>query len=227
MCTPSLILITRSSYILACVLGRLQRILLEDFCTRSRAILLSLKAYWERLLSSLPRRLKKRWVAILTRITIMDISQLLNSDTEPSSSSREPARNPVSYYEETQTHQAVQRRSRFIDLVTAGHLDTDRISPSSGCITVQNDVALSGVNSDVNESDKLSYRATSSYLPHEDLIYSRTTSSPSETSRSPITSTSPSEKVGLVYQLPVGNISLHSRDSSCASRNMAPTRTSE
>ncbi|MCJ1389012.1 hypothetical protein MMC18_001865 [Xylographa bjoerkii] len=155
----------------------------------------------------------------------MNISRLLNPDTETLSLGHDAAEDSAIFYRETQSRRPSRHRSKFIDLVTSSHMDANHMNPQSQHMTTQDGVALNRPSPDVNESDRSSLRVASSCLPHEDLIFLRTTPSPSEASRSSITSASSLGRGDLVNQLPIGSISLNSRDSSCASHDMAPTRT--
>ncbi|MCJ1382252.1 hypothetical protein MMC17_005365 [Xylographa soralifera] len=156
----------------------------------------------------------------------MNISRLLNPDTNTSPLVHNAAGDPDIFCGETHSRRVIRPRSKFIDLVTASHMDANHMNPQSHSMTAIDASALDELRSGVNEFDESSYGVTSSYLPHENLIFPRTTPSPSEASRSSITSTSSLGQSDLVCRLPIGSIFLNSRDSSCASHGMAPTRLS-
>ncbi|MCJ1293811.1 hypothetical protein MMC34_005367 [Xylographa carneopallida] len=154
----------------------------------------------------------------------MNISRLLNPDPGTSPLLHDAAGDPHIFGGEAHGRQAMRPRSKFIDLVTASHVEANRMNPKSHDMTAVDGPALDPLRSGVNDGDESSYRVASSFLPHENLIFPRTTPSPSEASRSSVSSVSSQGKSDLVGRLPIGSISLNSRDSSCASNGMAPTR---
>ena len=158
----------------------------------------------------------------------MNINRLLNPATNTSSLVDDAACVPDIFGGETPSRRAIRPRSKFIELVTTSHRDANSMNPQGHHMTVIDGPMLDELRSGVNDLDESSsYRVASSSLPHENLIFPRTTPSPSEASRSSITSASSVGKSDLVCRLPIGSISLNSRDSSCASHGMAPMRPSE
>lgn len=156
----------------------------------------------------------------------MNISQLLNPDAGPLSrdSFEDSVKASISAPNRSHGSRSVRGRSEFIGLVTENVTAKELMTLGSEGMSDSDPITLDGLRSAVNEPRKHSYTISTTYPPQENLISSITTPALSDASASSLTSPTSSGTGDLAFQLPIGSISFHSRDSSCGDRNMVTAR---
>ena len=163
-----------------------------------------------------------------TAIFIMNINQLLNPEPDsPPTRPEASARRSNQYLEHNSVLRETGNTSSNIRFLTGINTDQDREVFRSEDVFARHPLITAKLMSNVNEASRHTYSVPAAYMTHGRHVPVRPRSPVSNNSSTSLTSSVISTSLDISSQLPIGDISLHSRPSRTTTLSMDRTRQSE